>query len=94
MGPPRAVLLKGPTLNSRVFLTAMPERHEDLVAKACELFKVPADHTPQLYVACQASIGPPNSEQRGALLMADAMPFLRDRELVTLRWVPVGPEAR
>ncbi|SHO77672.1 Hypothetical protein MSYG_2014 [Malassezia sympodialis ATCC 42132] len=88
MGPPRAVLLKGPTLNSRVFLTAMPERHEDLVAKACELFKVPADHTPQLYVACQASIGPPNSEQRGALLMADAMPFLRDRELVTLRWVP------
>ncbi|WFD22991.1 hypothetical protein MEQU1_001675 [Malassezia equina] len=88
MGPPRAVLLKGPTLNSRVFLTALPERHEDLMAKACELFKVPADHTPQLYVACQASIGPPNSEQRGALLMADAMPFLRDRELVTLRWVP------
>lgn len=88
MGPPRAVLLKGPTLNSRVFLTALPERHEDLMAKACELFKVPADHTPQLYVACPASIGLPNSEQRGALLMADAMPFLRDRELVTLRWVP------
>lgn len=88
MGPPRAVLLKGPSLNSRVFLTALPERHEDLVAKACELFKVPAEHTPQLYVACPASIGPPNSEQRGALLMPDAMPFLRDREIVTLRWVP------
>lgn len=85
---PRAVLLKGPTLNSKVFMTAMPERHEDLVSKACELFKVPADHTPQLYVACQASVGTSHSEQRGALLLADAMPFLRDRELITLRWVP------
>ena len=85
---PRAVLLKGPTLNSKVFMTAMPERHEDLVSKACELFKVPADHTPQLYVACQASVGTMHSEQRGALLLADAMPFLRDRELITLRWVP------
>lgn len=69
-------------------MTAMPERHEDLVSKACELFKVPADHTPQLYVACQASVGTMHSEQRGALLLADAMPFLRDRELITLRWVP------
>lgn len=84
--PPRAVLIKGPTLNSKVFMTAMPSRYDDLLAKACELIKVPADHTPQLYVTCPASVGPPHSEQRGALLMDDAMPFLRDRELVTLRW--------
>ena len=82
--PPRAVLLKGPTLNSKVFMTALPERHEDLLAKACELFKVPSDHTPHLYVSCQASVGTPHSEQRGALLLSDAMPFLRDREMITL----------
>ena len=92
--PPRAVLLKGPTLNSKVFMTALPERHEDLLAKACELFKVPSDHTPHLYVSCQASVGTPHSEQRGALLMSDAMPFLRDREMITLRWVPTDPQRR
>lgn len=75
-------------------MTALPERHEDLLAKACELFKVPSDHTPQLFVACQASIGTSHSEQRGALLMPDAMPFLRDREVITLRWVPTDPARR
>lgn len=92
--PPRAVLLKGPTLNSKVFMTALPERHEDLLAKACELFKVPSDHTPHLYVSCQASVGTPHSEQRGALLLSDAMPFLRDREMITLRWVPTTDPPR
>lgn len=91
---PRAVLLKGPTLNSKVFMTALPERHEDLVAKACDLFCVPADHTPQLYVSCQASVGPASSEQRGALLLADAMPFLRDREMITVRWAPTDVPRR
>ncbi|WFD46667.1 hypothetical protein GLX27_001304 [Malassezia furfur] len=90
----RAVLLKGPTLNSKVFFTALPDRFEDLLAKARELFPVPADCTPQLFVACPSSVGTASSEQRGAILLADAMPFLRDRELLTLRWTATDSPAR
>ncbi|WFD30168.1 hypothetical protein MSPP1_001185 [Malassezia sp. CBS 17886] len=90
----RAVLIRGPTLNSKIFLTALPDRFEDLMAKASNLFHVPPEHTPHLYVACQASVGTPHSEQRGARLLADAMPFLRDRELLTLRWMPTESTTR
>ncbi|WFD01844.1 hypothetical protein MOBT1_000524 [Malassezia obtusa] len=100
-GGGRAILLKGPTLNSKVFLTALPERldvrrrlTQDLLAKARELFHVPADCTPQLYVPCPSSVGTAYSEQRGAILLADAMPFVRDRELLTVRWTSSDSPAR
>ncbi|WFC94479.1 hypothetical protein MBRA1_001109 [Malassezia brasiliensis] len=83
-----------PTLNSKVFFTALPDRFEDLLAKARELFPVPADCTPQLFVACPSTVGTASSEQRGAILLADAMPFLRDRELLTLRWTATDSPAR
>ncbi|WFC97675.1 hypothetical protein MYAM1_000394 [Malassezia yamatoensis] len=90
----RAVLIKGPYLNSRVYFTALPERLDGLLEKASDLFQVPADCVPQLYVACSSSVGVANSEQRGALLMPDAMPFLRDRELLTLRWISKNSPSR
>lgn len=65
-----------------------------MLAKARELFPVPADCTPQLFVACPSSVGTASSEQRGAILLADAMPFLRDRELLTLRWTATDSPAR
>ena len=55
---------------------------------------MPPEATPQLYVTCPATIGTPHSEQRGAILLADAMPFLRDRELLTLRWSPADSPRR
>lgn len=64
------------------------------MAKACGLFRMPPEATPQLYVTCPATIGTPHSEQRGAILLADAMPFLRDRELLTLRWSPADSPRR
>lgn len=67
---------------------------QDLLTKARELFHVPAECTPQLYVACQSSVGTANSEQRGAILLPDALPFLRDRELLTLRWAPTDSSRR
>ncbi|WFD41760.1 hypothetical protein MPSI1_000396 [Malassezia psittaci] len=90
----RAVLIKGPYLNSRVYFTALPEQLDDLLEKASDLFQVPKDCVPQLYVACSSSVGVANSEQRGALLMPDAMPLLRDRELLTLRWVSKNSPSR
>ena len=64
------------------------------MAKACGLFRMPPEATPQLYVTCPATIGTLHSEQRGAILLADAMPFLRDRELLTLRWSPADSPRR
>lgn len=55
---------------------------------------MPADCTPQLFVPCPSSVGTASSEQRGAILLADAMPFLRDRELLTLRWTATDSPAR
>lgn len=98
MSAPKAVLIKGPSVNSRVYMTALPAQHEvrsvanqDLISKARELFHVPTDHTPYLCVAAPAVSGSPISDARGAILMPDAMPFIRDREILTLRWAPSSP---
>ena len=91
MSTPRAVLIKGPSVNSRVYMTALPEQHESLLNKARELFHVPEEHTPYLCVAAPAVSGSPVSDARGAILMPDAMPFIRDREILTLRWAPTSP---
>ncbi|WFD33680.1 hypothetical protein MCUN1_000493 [Malassezia cuniculi] len=91
MSAPKAVLIKGPSVNSRVYMTELPDQHEALLAKAQELFHVPPDHTPYLCVAAPAVSGSPVSDARGAILMPDAMKFLRDREIITLRWSPSSP---
>ncbi|WFD05442.1 hypothetical protein MVES1_000772 [Malassezia vespertilionis] len=80
-GEGRAVLLKGPLLNSRVYMTALPNTLDELLAKASDLFSIPAACTPQF-------------EQRGARILPDAMPFLRDREMLTVRWVPTDSPRR
>ena len=49
---------------------------------------MPADQTP--FLCLQAATSPTSaaSEPRGAILLEDALPFVRDRELLTLRWAP------
>ncbi|PWN47364.1 hypothetical protein IE53DRAFT_390507 [Violaceomyces palustris] len=80
--PPRAILLKGPSTNSKTYFTALPGSLHELIEKAKEYFPVPPDTTPHITLG---------TDER-AILLQDSLPFVRDRELLVFRWAPNTPK--
>ncbi|EPQ26537.1 uncharacterized protein PFL1_05859 [Pseudozyma flocculosa PF-1] len=79
---PRAVVLKGPSTNSKSYFVALPDTLDELIEKAKSLFSLPPDKTPVITLG---------TDER-AILLQETMPFVRDREALVFRWVAATPK--
>ncbi|PWZ00749.1 hypothetical protein BCV70DRAFT_200009 [Testicularia cyperi] len=74
--PRRAVMLKGPSLTSKTYFVPLPDTLDQLIAKATQLFAVPPGKVPHITLG---------SDER-AIVLEESFGFIRDRELIHLRW--------
>ena len=81
--PPRAIMLKGPFVNSKTYFVTLPPTLDALIEEAKKHFPMPStDRKPVITLG---------TDER-AILLQESMPFVRDRELLVFRWDITTPK--
>lgn len=75
------IVIRGPEPQGRRYFTSMPKTLDILLLKAQSLFPVPPGHTP--YITLE--------HDENAVVLEDALPFIRERETLVFRWAPETP---
>ncbi|CAO1629988.1 unnamed protein product [Sympodiomycopsis kandeliae] len=78
---PLAIVLKSQDKESKRYITELPRSLDGLLLKAQSLFPVPSGHTPYITL----------DQDDQTVILEDAIPFIRDREVLVFRWSPETP---
>ncbi|PWN30613.1 hypothetical protein BDZ90DRAFT_18912 [Jaminaea rosea] len=75
------IVIRGPEATAKRYFTAMPRTLDTLLLKARSLFPVPPGYTPYMTL----------EHDENAVILEDALPFIREREVLVFRWSPETP---